>query len=158
MLIAGTNPIFPIHVFERSRSVYCDDSPAKSGTKVRRRQLKYFSRLNHSVNSAAFLFANAHTPHQACESFISGLVFVDKSLDWQIDSPRLYRGEQLPRLLSWETVQSLLASIDWKLHRDRRSDQLLEIGIVWNPATVPAGNQFIASLLFSQERTPVYPR
>ncbi len=76
-----------------------------------------------------------------------------------LPSPESRNGKgQLPRSLSWETVQSLLASIDWKLHRDRRSDQLLEIGIVWNPATVPAGNQFIASLLFSQERTPVYPR
>jgi integrase/recombinase XerD len=37
---------------------------------------------------------------------------VRPGLDKQIDSPRLYTGEQLPRSLSWETVQSLLASID----------------------------------------------
>jgi integrase/recombinase XerD len=37
---------------------------------------------------------------------------VRPGLDRQIDSPRLYTGEQLPRSLSWETVQSLLASID----------------------------------------------
>ncbi len=37
---------------------------------------------------------------------------VRPGLDRQIDSPRLYRCEQLPRSLLWETVQSLLASID----------------------------------------------
>jgi site-specific recombinase XerD len=30
----------------------------------------------------------------------------------QIDTPRLYRLEQLPRSLSWETVRALLRSID----------------------------------------------
>lgn len=33
-------------------------------------------------------------------------------LDTQIDTPRLYRGEQLPRALPWETVRTLLRSID----------------------------------------------
>lgn len=33
-------------------------------------------------------------------------------LDAQIDTPRLYRGEKLPRSLPWETVRSFLMSID----------------------------------------------
>lgn len=33
-------------------------------------------------------------------------------LDRQIDSPRVYREEQLPRTLPWDTVQTLLRSID----------------------------------------------
>jgi integrase/recombinase XerD len=33
-------------------------------------------------------------------------------LDQRIDTPRLYRLEQLPRALSWETVRTLLRSID----------------------------------------------
>ena len=33
-------------------------------------------------------------------------------LDRQIDTPRLYRLEQLPRALSWETVRTLLQSVD----------------------------------------------
>jgi site-specific recombinase XerD len=33
-------------------------------------------------------------------------------LDRQIDTPRVYRGERLPRALPWETVQRLLGSID----------------------------------------------
>lgn len=35
-----------------------------------------------------------------------------KGLDSQIDTPRVYRQEQLPRALRWETVRTLLASID----------------------------------------------
>src|SRR5450756_434075 len=33
-------------------------------------------------------------------------------LDAQIDTPRLYRGEQLPHSLPWETVRAFLTSID----------------------------------------------
>jgi integrase/recombinase XerD len=35
-----------------------------------------------------------------------------RELDSQIDTPRVYRQEQLPRALRWETVRTLLASID----------------------------------------------
>lgn len=37
---------------------------------------------------------------------------VPAGLDSQIDTPRLYRLEQLPRTLPWETVRTLLRSID----------------------------------------------
>jgi integrase/recombinase XerD len=37
---------------------------------------------------------------------------VPAGLDSQIDTPRLYRFEQLPRALPWETVSALLRSID----------------------------------------------
>lgn len=37
---------------------------------------------------------------------------VPTGLDSQIDTPRLYRLEQLPRTLPWETVRTLLRSID----------------------------------------------
>ena len=40
------------------------------------------------------------------------LVRVPAGLDRQIDTPRLYRLEQLPRALPWETVRKLLQSID----------------------------------------------
>ncbi len=35
-------------------------------------------------------------------------------LDLQIDTPRLYRLEQLPRAVAWETVRTLLQSVDTK--------------------------------------------
>lgn len=37
---------------------------------------------------------------------------VAQGLDSQIDTPRLYRGERLPRALPWETVRAFLAAID----------------------------------------------
>jgi integrase/recombinase XerD len=37
---------------------------------------------------------------------------VPHGLDLQIDTPRLYRPEQLPRALPWDTVKALLRSID----------------------------------------------
>jgi site-specific recombinase XerD len=41
-------------------------------------------------------------------------------LDAAIDTPRVYRGERLPRSLSWETVQSFLAGIDRSTPMGRR--------------------------------------
>jgi len=45
---------------------------------------------------------------------------VPHGLDASIDTPRLYRGERLPRALAWETVQSFLGSIERSTHRGRR--------------------------------------
>lgn len=41
-------------------------------------------------------------------------------LDTSIDTPRLYRGEQLPRALPWETVRALLQEIDRETPLGRR--------------------------------------
>jgi len=41
-------------------------------------------------------------------------------LDTQIDTPRVYRGEQLPRALPWDTVQALLKAIDRTTAMGRR--------------------------------------
>jgi site-specific recombinase XerD len=44
--------------------------------------------------------------------FLSARGEVEPGFETQIDTPRLYRDEQLPRSLPWETVRSFLASID----------------------------------------------
>lgn len=44
--------------------------------------------------------------------FLAAKGKVPQGLDTQIDTPRLYRNEQLPKYLPWDTVQSLLALID----------------------------------------------
>lgn len=44
--------------------------------------------------------------------FLSGRAQVAPGLDGQIDTPRVYRGERLPRSLPWGTVQGFLRSID----------------------------------------------
>lgn len=41
-------------------------------------------------------------------------------LDAQVDSPRCFRGERLPRALPWETVRALLRSIDRSTPKGRR--------------------------------------
>jgi site-specific recombinase XerD len=51
----------------------------------------------------------------AVRGFLRFLVMdgrITSGLDRQIDTPRLYRLEQLPRALPWETVKTLLQSID----------------------------------------------
>ena len=44
--------------------------------------------------------------------FLAGRGQIKVGLDTQIDTPRIYRGEQLPRSVPWETVQKFMNSID----------------------------------------------
>ncbi len=44
--------------------------------------------------------------------FLATRAAIKPGLDAQIDTPRLYRGERLPRSLPWKTVRVFLASID----------------------------------------------
>lgn len=56
-------------------------------------------------------------------SFLRYLVscgVVAAGLDTTIDTPRVYRGERLPRSLPWKTVQSFLAAIDRSTPMGRR--------------------------------------
>src|SRR6266849_3573129 len=48
-----------------------------------------------------------------------------KGLDSQIDTPRVYRQEQLPRALRWDTVRALLQSIDRTTSTGRRDYAML---------------------------------
>lgn len=52
--------------------------------------------------------------------FLASRGDVSVGLDRSIDTPRLYRGERLPRALSWETVQAFLAAIDRSTPKGRR--------------------------------------
>ena len=45
---------------------------------------------------------------------------IPTGLDTQIDTPRVYRGEKLPRALPWDTVRALLDSIDRATPMGRR--------------------------------------
>lgn len=44
--------------------------------------------------------------------FLAGRGLVASGLDTRIDTPRLYRGERLPRTLPWDLVRRFLAAID----------------------------------------------
>lgn len=61
-------------------------------------------------------------------SFLRFLVregIIAAGLETAIDTPRTYRGERLPRSLSWETVQALLAGIDRSTSMGRRDYAML---------------------------------
>lgn len=45
--------------------------------------------------------------------FLVGRSAIPDGLQREIDTPRVYRGERLPRSLPWETVESFLAAIDF---------------------------------------------
>jgi site-specific recombinase XerD len=57
--------------------------------------------------------------------FLASRGEVPVGLDAQIDTPRVYRGEQLPRALPWDTVCSLLQSIDRSTIIGRRDHAML---------------------------------
>jgi len=50
---------------------------------------------------------------------------VEPGLAAKIESPRLYRGERLPRAIPWETVQKLLNSIDRGIPKGKRDFAIL---------------------------------
>lgn len=52
--------------------------------------------------------------------FLAAVGEIPPGLDTQIDTPRVYRGEQLPRSLPWDTVQALLKAIDRTTPMGRR--------------------------------------
>jgi integrase len=52
--------------------------------------------------------------------FLASRGKIARGLDSSIDTPRLYRGERLPRSLPWATVQAFLAAIDRSTPMGRR--------------------------------------
>ena len=57
--------------------------------------------------------------------FLASAGEIPTGLDAQIDTPRVYRGEQLPRALPWDTVRALLDSIDHATPMGRRDYAIL---------------------------------
>jgi site-specific recombinase XerD len=57
--------------------------------------------------------------------FLAGRGVIRPGLDQQIDTPRRYRLEQLPRTLPWATVRALLRSIDQTTPHGRRDYAML---------------------------------
>jgi site-specific recombinase XerD len=57
--------------------------------------------------------------------FLAAQGLVERGLDTQIDTPRLYRGECLPRSLPWETVRNLLGAVDRTTEMGKRDYAML---------------------------------
>ena len=69
------------------------------------------------VRSVATRMSRASAQHVAAHlrsflRFLAARNEITPGLDACIDQPRVYRGEQIPRALPWQTVQALLAAID----------------------------------------------
>jgi integrase/recombinase XerD len=81
--------------------------------------------LERFLRSARTRLCRASLQHTAAHlrsliRFLADRGEVDLGLDRWIDTPRLYRGEQLPRALPWETVQAFLTAIDRSTAMGRR--------------------------------------
>ncbi len=59
-------------------------------------------------------------PAQELLRFLAARALAPAGLEGQLDTPRVYRGERLPRALPWETVQAFLRSIDRSTPLGRR--------------------------------------
>ncbi len=57
--------------------------------------------------------------------FLTSAGEIPPGLEAQVDTPRVYRGEQLPRTLPWETVRALLQAIDRTTPMGRRDYAML---------------------------------
>ena len=88
------------------------------------------SQLERFVKSVAARLSRATLQHKAAHlrsflRFLTSRGEVAPGLDAAIEQPRVYRGEQLPRALPWETVQALLAAIDRTTTMGRRDYAML---------------------------------
>lgn len=96
--------------FNRDRAVLCHLGPQQVEAFVRAVGARVCrGSLQHTVaHLRSFLRFLASRGEVAC------------GLDSSIDTPRVYRGERLPRALAWETVQAFLAAIDRATPMGRR--------------------------------------
>jgi integrase/recombinase XerD len=141
------------------------------------------------INKAGKRLSRASLQHEvaAARGFLRFLAAHGRApvgLDRQIDTPRLYRLEQLPRALPWDTVTALLTSIDTKSAmglRDYamflliatyglRASEVVAItleDVQWrqgilrihqrktsSPLELPLTNEFVCALVKHLKRTP----
>jgi integrase/recombinase XerD len=101
-----------------------DKRPAMSLGQLTPRELEAFvQQVAARVSRATLQHVVAHL-----RSFLRWLAAqgaAPKGLESQIDTPRVYRQEQLPRALRWETVRMLLESIDRRTAVGRRDYAML---------------------------------
>jgi integrase/recombinase XerD len=83
----------------------------------------FIRRVGTRFNRAALQHVVAHL--RGFLRFLSANGQAPTGLDTQIDTPRVYRDEQLPRALPWATVQTLLRAIDRTTPCGRRDYAIL---------------------------------
>lgn len=87
--------------------------------RVDQRQIEAFIRASGTrLSRASLQHVVAHL--RSFLRFLAGRGEIARGLDSSIDTPRVYRGERLPRSLPWATVQAFLAAIDRSTPMGRR--------------------------------------
>ncbi|MCP4967875.1 MAG: tyrosine-type recombinase/integrase [bacterium] len=89
--------------------------------------------LGERIGRASLQHAVAHV--RSFLRFLTARGDIDSSRDICIDTPRVYRGEQLPRALPWETVQALLASVDRSTSMGQRDYAMLLMVVTYGLRT-----------------------
>jgi site-specific recombinase XerD len=86
--------------------------PTRLATLTRRDLETFLCRVGPRQTRASLQHVVAHL--RAFLRYLAGRGDIATGLDARIDTPRVYRGEQLPRALPWATVQAFLQAIDRK--------------------------------------------
>lgn len=76
-------------------------------------------------------------------------------LDTLVDTPRLYRGERLPRSLPWETVQAFLAAIDRSTPMGRRDYAMFMLIATYGLRTCEVANLRLDDIEWRADRLRV---
>ena len=88
-----------------------EEASAMLAKNVDRNAVEAFVRVTgQRINRASLQHEIAHL--RSFLRFLAGRGQIKVGLDTEIDTPRIYRGEQLPRSVPWETVQNFMSSID----------------------------------------------
>jgi len=90
--------------------LHCEVDPARLG-ELTRNDIEIFVRVSGEHLGRRSL-QNVVAQLRSFLRFLSGRGQVTAGLEDQIDTPRVYRGERLPRSLPWRIVQEFLRSID----------------------------------------------
>ena len=114
VLVGSADAVLPIHFVEISWTVDRNESSPVASPKIGCGQLVHLRCLNHTVNTAALLLANAHPPHQSREAFIAGLVAVDESF---------HRHHRLARVRDLDAVAIDFHHHGGSAHRELLVDQ-----------------------------------
>ncbi len=114
---------------------------AKIGSRLSRASLQHS--VSHLRSFLRFLAAHNETP---------------PGLDGQIDTPRVYRGERLPRSLPWETVCTLLRSIDRSTPMGRRDFAMLLLIATYGLRTCEVVTLTLDNIDWRSERISVAQR
>ena len=95
-----------------------DQEPARLHALERRALEEFLERIGGRVGRESLQHAVAHL--RCFLRFLASGGLAPAGLDTQLDTPRVYRGERLPRALPWDLVRAFLQSIDRSTPMGRR--------------------------------------